>query len=113
MHRDLNGAFESRKELLRVARLGPRAYEQCAGFLRIRDGVEPLDASSVHPEAYKLAKQILSACGRDIRQIMGHDGALKGLRVEQFVNEDFGLPTVQDIFSELEKPGRDPRPNFA
>ncbi|CUH47192.1 Tex family protein [Ruegeria atlantica] len=112
MHRDLNGAFQSRKELLRVARLGPRAYEQCAGFLRIRDGVEPLDASSVHPEAYKLAKRIVSACGRDIRQIMGHDGALKGLRVEQFVNEDFGLPTVQDIFSELEKPGRDPRPSF-
>ncbi|WP_109310870.1 Tex family protein [Ruegeria sp. AU67] len=112
MHRDLNGAFQSRKELLRVARLGPRAYEQCAGFLRIRDGVEPLDASSVHPEAYKIAKRIVSACGRDIRQIMGHDGALKGLRVEQFVNEDFGLPTVQDIFSELEKPGRDPRPSF-
>ncbi|WP_282154187.1 Tex family protein [Ruegeria atlantica] len=112
MHRDLNGAFQSRKELLRVARLGPRAYEQCAGFLRIRDGVEPLDASSVHPEAYKIAKRIVSACGRDIRQIMGHDGALKGLSVEQFVNEDFGLPTVQDIFSELEKPGRDPRPSF-
>ncbi|RBW62519.1 Tex family protein [Ruegeria sp. A3M17] len=112
MHRDLNGAFQSRKELLGVARLGPRAYEQCAGFLRIRDGVEPLDASSVHPEAYKIAKRVVSACGRDIRQIMGHDGALKGLRVEQFVDEDFGLPTVQDIFSELEKPGRDPRPSF-
>ena len=111
-HRDLNGAFQSRSQLLSVARLGPRAYEQCAGFLRIRDGVEPLDASSVHPEAYDVAKRIVSACGRDIRQIMGHDGALKGLRVEQFVDEDFGLPTVRDIFSELEKPGRDPRPSF-
>ncbi|WP_254428496.1 Tex family protein [Ruegeria atlantica] len=112
MHRDLNGAFLSRKELLKVARLGPRAYEQCAGFLRIQDGAEPLDASSVHPEAYDVARRVVSACGRDIRQIMGHDGALKGLRAEQFVNETFGLPTVQDIFAELEKPGRDPRPSF-
>ncbi|WP_170384366.1 Tex family protein [Ruegeria atlantica] len=112
MHRDLNGAFQSRKELLKVARLGPRAYEQCAGFLRIRDGAEPLDASSVHPEAYDVARRVVSACGRDIRQIMGHDGALKGLRAEQFVDETFGLPTVQDIFAELEKPGRDPRPSF-
>ncbi|WP_170418912.1 Tex family protein [Ruegeria atlantica] len=112
VHRDLNGAFQSRKELLNVARLGPRAYQQCAGFLRIRDGVEPLDASSVHPEAYEVAKQIVSACGRDIRQIMGNDGALKGLRAERFVDDNFGLPTVQDIFSELEKPGRDPRPSF-
>jgi uncharacterized protein len=112
LHRDLNGAFQSRKELLKVARLGPRAYEQCAGFLRIREGSEPLDASSVHPEAYDLARRVVSACGRDIRQIMGHDGALKGLRAEQFVNETFGLPTVRDIFAELEKPGRDPRPSF-
>ncbi len=112
MHRDLNGAFTSRKELLSVSRLGPRAYEQCAGFLRIREGVEPLDASSVHPEAYGVARQIVSACGRDIRQIMGSDGALKGLRAEQFVNDTFGLPTVRDIFTELEKPGRDPRPSF-
>ncbi|MCG7522026.1 Tex family protein [Ruegeria sp. Ofav3-42] len=111
-HRDLNGAFGSRKELLKVARLGPRAYEQCAGFLRIRDGSEPLDASSVHPEAYDVAQRIVSACGRDIRQIMGHDGALKGLQAERFVDENFGLPTVLDIFSELEKPGRDPRPSF-
>lgn len=112
MHRDLNGAFQTRKELLKVARLGPRAYEQSAGFLRIRDGSEPLDASSVHPEAYDVARRVVSACGRDIRQIMGHDGALKGLRAEQFVNDTFGLPTVQDIFAELEKPGRDPRPSF-
>ncbi len=112
MHRDLNGAFRSRKELLKVARLGPRAFEQCAGFLRIRDGAEPLDASSVHPEAYDVARRIVKACGRDIRQIMGHDGALKGLRAEQFVDDTFGLPTVRDILSELEKPGRDPRPSF-
>ncbi len=111
-HRDINGAFASRKELLKVARLGPRAFEQCAGFLRIRDGSEPLDASSVHPEAYDVARRVVAACGRDIRQIMGHEGALKSLRAEQFVNDTFGLPTVRDIFAELEKPGRDPRPSF-
>ncbi|NOD94778.1 S1 RNA-binding domain-containing protein [Ruegeria sp. HKCCD4884] len=111
-HRDLNGPFQSRKNLLSVARLGPRAFEQCAGFLRIRDGAEPLDASSVHPEAYDVARRVVAACGRDIRRIMGHDGALKGLRAEQFVTEEFGLPTVRDIFAELEKPGRDPRPSF-
>ncbi len=111
-HRDLKGAFQSRNDLLGVARLGPRAYEQCAGFLRIRDGAEALDASSVHPEAYDVARRIVKSCGRDIRQIMGREGALKGLRAEQFVSGDFGLPTVRDIFSELEKPGRDPRPSF-
>ncbi len=111
-HRDLRGAFQSRNDLLGVARLGPRAYEQCAGFLRIRDGAEPLDASSVHPEAYDVARRIVKSCGRDIRQIMGREGALKGLRAEQFVSGEFGLPTVRDIFSELEKPGRDPRPSF-
>ncbi|WP_254446412.1 Tex family protein [Ruegeria sp. HKCCD8929] len=111
-HRDLNGAFSSRQDLLKVARLGPRAFEQCAGFLRIRDGAEPLDASSVHPEAYGVARRIVQACGRDIRQIMGDTGALKGLKAEQFVNDQFGLPTVRDILSELEKPGRDPRPSF-
>ncbi len=111
-HRDQNGAFKSRKELLKVSRLGPRAYEQCAGFLRIRDGADPLDASSVHPEAYEVARRVVAACGRDIRQIMGQEGALKGLRAEQFVDGTFGLPTVRDIFSELEKPGRDPRPSF-
>ncbi|UWR05278.1 RNA-binding transcriptional accessory protein (plasmid) [Ruegeria conchae] len=111
-HRDIHGAFASRQDLLKVARLGPRAFEQCAGFLRIRDGSEPLDASSVHPEAYDVARRVVAACGRDIRHIMGHDGALKGLRAEQFVNDNFGLPTVRDIFTELEKPGRDPRPSF-
>ena len=111
-HRDMNGAFASRRELLKVARLGPKAYEQCAGFLRIRDGKEPLDASSVHPEAYSVARRVVAACGRDIRQIMGDDTALKNLRAEQFVDDSFGLPTVRDIFAELEKPGRDPRPSF-
>ena len=112
LHRDQNGAFQNRNQLLDVARLGPRAYEQCAGFLRIRDGSEPLDASSVHPEAYGVAKRIVSVCGQDIRKIMGHDGALNRLRAEDFVDETFGLPTVRDIFAELEKPGRDPRPSF-
>ncbi|KII12039.1 Tex family protein [Phaeobacter sp. S60] len=111
-HRDVNGAFASRRELLKVARLGPKAYEQCAGFLRIRDGKEPLDASSVHPESYAVARKIVAACGRDIRQIMGDGAALKSLRAEEFVGGDVGLPTVRDIFEELEKPGRDPRPSF-
>ncbi|MGR3758732.1 Tex family protein [Roseobacteraceae bacterium NS-SX3] len=111
-HRDINGAFTSRKELLKVARLGPKAFEQCAGFLRIRDGKEPLDASAVHPESYGVARKIVAACGRDIRQIMGDGSALKKLRAEDFVSADAGLPTVRDILAELEKPGRDPRPSF-
>lgn len=111
-HRDANGAFPSRKSLLKVAGIGPKAFEQCAGFLRIRDGEEPLDASSVHPEAYDVARRITRACGRDLRDIMGQPSALRGLRAEEFVDERFGLPTVQDILSELEKPGRDPRPEF-
>lgn len=111
-HRDVNGAFSSRRELLKVARLGPKAFEQCAGFLRIQDGKEPLDASSVHPESYDVARRIVAACGRDIRQIMGDGAALKSLRAEDFVEGDVGLPTVRDIFQELEKPGRDPRPSF-
>ncbi|OUD08295.1 RNA-binding transcriptional accessory protein [Marivivens niveibacter] len=111
-HRDINGAFQSRKDLLKVARLGPKAFEQCAGFLRIRDGSEPLDASSVHPEAYGVARKIVAACGRDVRSLMGDEKALRGLRAEQFVDDTFGLPTVRDILTELEKPGRDPRPTF-
>ena len=111
-HRDASGAFTSRKELLKVPRLGARTFEQCAGFLRIRDGKEPLDASSVHPEAYGVAKKIVAACGRDLRAIMGDSAALKSLDPKTFVDERFGLPTVKDIFSELEKPGRDPRPSF-
>ncbi|MAY31487.1 MAG: RNA-binding transcriptional accessory protein, partial [Rhodovulum sp.] len=111
-HRDQAGAFRSRKDLLGVARLGPKAFEQCAGFLRIRDGEEPLDASSVHPEAYGLARRIVSACGRDIRALMGDTAALRSVKAEQFVDDTFGLPTVRDILAELEKPGRDPRPTF-
>jgi len=111
-HRDANGAFESRKALLKVTGLGPKAFEQSAGFLRIAEGSEPLDASSVHPEAYGVARKIVQACGRDVRAIMGDSGALSGLRAETFVDDNFGLPTVRDILSELEKPGRDPRPAF-
>jgi uncharacterized protein len=111
-HRNQNGPFKTRKDLLKVARLGPKAFEQCAGFLRIRDGKEPLDASAVHPEAYSVAKKIVEACGRDVRALMGDSAALKALDPRVFVDEKFGLPTVRDIISELEKPGRDPRPEF-
>jgi uncharacterized protein len=111
-HRDDAGAFKNRKELLKVARLGNRAFEQCAGFLRIANGTEPLDASSVHPEAYGVAKKIVSACGRDVRSLMGDSAALKSLDPRVFVDERFGLPTVRDIIAELDKPGRDPRPEF-
>ncbi|MGH6808231.1 MAG: Tex family protein [Ensifer adhaerens] len=111
-HRDVAGPFASRKELLNVARLGARTFEQCAGFLRIPDGKEPLDASSVHPEAYGVAKKIVAACGRDVRTLMGDSAALKQLDPRVFVDDRFGLPTVKDILAELEKPGRDPRPSF-
>ena len=111
-HRDATGPFASRKELLNVARLGARTFEQCAGFLRIPDGKEPLDASSVHPEAYGVAKKIVAACGRDVRSLMGDSAALQKLDPRTFVDERFGLPTVKDILAELEKPGRDPRPSF-
>ncbi|MER9227825.1 RNA-binding transcriptional accessory protein [Mesorhizobium sp. M0664] len=111
-HRDASGPFASRRELLKVSRLGPRAFEQCAGFLRIPNGSEPLDASAVHPEAYGVAKKIVAACGRDVRSLMGDSAALKALDPRVFVDERFGLPTVRDILAELEKPGRDPRPGF-
>ncbi|WP_375689736.1 Tex family protein [Pseudooceanicola sp. LIPI14-2-Ac024] len=112
LHRDLNGAFASRQDLLKVSRLGPRAFEQCAGFLRITGGAEPLDASSVHPEAYDVARRIVAACGRDLRTIQSDPKMLKALNPGQFADDRFGLPTVRDIFAELEKPGRDPRPSF-
>ncbi|MFM7334502.1 MAG: Tex family protein [Tabrizicola sp.] len=111
-HRDQNGPFGTRKDLLKVARLGPKAFEQAAGFLRITGGKEPLDASSVHPEAYDVARKIVAACGRDIRSLMGDGVALKNLNPASFVDDRFGLPTVKDILTELEKPGRDPRPSF-
>jgi protein Tex len=111
-HRDSIGRFDKRSELKKVPRLGAKAFELCAGFLRINDGKEPLDASSVHPEAYPLAKRIVKACGRDVSQIMGDSSLLKGLEPAEYTDEKFGLPTVKDIFAELEKPGRDPRPEF-
>ncbi len=111
-HRDANGPFATRRDLLKVARLGPKAFEQAAGFLRIAEGKEPLDASSVHPEAYDVARKIVAACGRDIRSLMGDSAALQKLDPRQFIDDRFGLPTVKDILAELEKPGRDPRPSF-
>jgi uncharacterized protein len=111
-HRDANGPFATRRDLLKVARLGPKVFEQAAGFLRISGGKEPLDASSVHPEAYDVARKIVAACGRDIRALMADPASLKTLDARSFVNDRFGLPTVRDIFAELEKPGRDPRPSF-
>ena len=111
-HRDQHGPFGTRRALLEVSRLGPKTFEQCAGFLRITNGAEPLDASAVHPEAYKLAAKIVDAAGREVRALMGDSAALKKLDPRQFVDEKFGLPTVKDILAELEKPGRDPRPEF-
>lgn len=111
-HRNQSGPFKTRRELLGVSRLGPKTFEQCAGFLRIRDGAEPLDASAVHPEAYDLASKIVAACGRDVRKLMGDSAALKALDPRVFVDDKFGLPTVKDIIAELDKPGRDPRPEF-
>ncbi|MGY6703836.1 Tex family protein [Roseinatronobacter sp.] len=111
-HRDGTGPFKTRKELLKVARLGPKAFEQAAGFLRIRDGGEPLDASSVHPEAYALARRIVKATGKDLTALMAAPSVLRSLEPADFVDDSFGLPTVRDILSELEKPGRDPRPEF-
>lgn len=110
--RDQNGAFNNRSGLRDVPRFGDKAFEQAAGFLRIPGGDNPLDASAVHPEAYPVVKQILLKAGQPIAQVMGHSKALQGLSPSAFTNERFGLPTVRDIFLELEKPGRDPRPEF-
>ncbi|AHK30431.1 RNA binding protein [Rhodococcus opacus PD630] len=111
-HRDQNGPFRSRKGLKDVARLGPKAFEQCAGFLRIPNGDDPLDASSVHPEAYPVVRKIVGASGTGVREIIGNTSALRSLNPADFVDDRFGLPTVTDIIGELEKPGRDPRPEF-
>ncbi|MGS1127314.1 Tex family protein [Rhodanobacter sp. UC4437_H4] len=111
-HRDANGPFPNRKALLKVPRLGDKAFEQCAGFLRVPDGDNPLDASAVHPEAYPVVERIIAQCGREVRNIIGDAGFLRGLKPEQFTDEKFGVPTVRDILKELEKPGRDPRPEF-
>ncbi|BDU14981.1 Tex family protein [Lysobacter auxotrophicus] len=112
VYRDANGAFKSRKELMKVPRLGEKTFEQCAGFLRIADGDQPLDASSVHPEAYPVVERILKQCGREVKQLIGDASLLRSLKAEQFIDETFGVPTVRDILKELEKPGRDPRPEF-
>ncbi|MFD5945354.1 Tex family protein [Streptomyces collinus] len=110
-HRDQNGPFKARGELKKVARLGPKAYEQCAGFLRIR-GDDPLDASSVHPEAYPVVRRMVKTTGQEVASLVGNTGVLRSLKPQDFVDETFGLPTVTDILKELEKPGRDPRPAF-
>src|SRR5690606_15368087 len=110
-HRDANGPFRTRAALRDVPRLGPKAFEQAAGFLRIPDGDDPLDASAVHPEAYPVVRRILDATRADMKSLIGSP-ELKRLNAADFVDDMFGLPTVNDILAELEKPGRDPRPAF-
>ncbi len=110
--RDANGAFNSRADLLKVPRLGDKTFEQAAGFLRVMNGSNPLDASAVHPETYPLVQRIAADTGRDIRSLIGDSAFLKRLDPKQFTDEKFGLVTIGDILSELEKPGRDPRPEF-
>ncbi|GHA77007.1 RNA-binding transcriptional accessory protein [Streptomyces termitum] len=111
-HRDAHGPFRSRKALKDVSRLGPKAYEQCAGFLRIRGGEDPLDSSAVHPEAYPVVRRMAKTTGGEVAALIGDTGTLRSLRPADFVDDSFGLPTVTDILRELEKPGRDPRPAF-
>lgn len=110
--RDENGRFVDRKQLLKVARLGPKAFEQCAGFLRIRDGKNPLDASTVHPEAYPVVENILQSTQQKIDDLMGNSALISQVDARAFITEQFGLPTINDILKELAKPGRDPRPEF-
>ncbi|HDL7014809.1 TPA: RNA-binding transcriptional accessory protein [Yersinia enterocolitica] len=110
--RDENGRFHNREQLLKVSRLGPKAFEQCAGFLRINHGDNPLDASTVHPEAYPVVERILAATEQALQDLMGNATALRSLNARDFTTEKFGVPTVTDILRELEKPGRDPRPEF-
>ncbi len=112
-HRDTVGAFRSRQALLDVTRLGPKAFEQCAGFLRIRGGDDPLDASGVHPEAYPVVRRILDRAGVTLAELIGNERSLRALRPADFADDRFGVPTVTDILAELEKPGRDPRPAFS
>ncbi|WP_323101658.1 Tex family protein [Intrasporangium sp. YIM S08009] len=111
-HRDANGPFRTRRALKDVARLGPKAFEQAAGFLRIPGGDDPLDASAVHPEAYPVVRRMLEAAGTELTALIGNSAALKAIRPQDFVDDTFGLPTVTDIIGELDKPGRDPRPSF-
>ncbi len=111
-HRDDNGAFANRKELLKVPRLGPKAFEQAAGFLRITGGTDPLDSSAVHPEAYPLVRTITQSAGMGVEQLIGNSSVLSALRPADFADETFGVPTITDVLAELDKPGRDPRPEF-
>lgn len=111
-YRDENGAFTSRKELLKVPRLGPKAFEQAAGFLRIRGGKDPLDASAVHPEAYPLVRDIVQRTGVEVEDLVGNTSVLSKLNPKDLATEQFGVPTVTDVLAELDKPGRDPRPDF-
>ena len=111
-HRDTNGPFGSRSELKNVPRLGPKAFEQCAGFLRIRGGKDPLDWSSVHPESYPVVRKILQRNASSVDAVIGNAGLLRSLDPADYVDDKFGVPTVTDILTELEKPGRDPRPEF-
>lgn len=111
-HRDQQGPFRTRTALKDVPRLGPKAFEQCAGFLRIPNGDDPLDASAVHPEAYPVVRRIVDSTGTGIREIIGNTATLRNLRAAEFADDRFGVPTVSDIIAELEKPGRDPRPEF-
>lgn len=111
-YRDENGRFESRSALKKVPRLGPKAFEQCAGFLRIMDGKNPLDASAVHPEAYPVVKTIAEKNNKDLKALIGNTEFLRTLRAVDYTDENFGVPTVTDIIKELDKPGRDPRPEF-
>ncbi|WP_235486277.1 helix-hairpin-helix domain-containing protein, partial [Frankia sp. AvcI1] len=111
-HRDANGPFRTREALRDVPRLGPKAFEQCAGFLRIRGGDDPLDGSSVHPESYPVVRRILAATGGELSTLIGNGAVLRSLKPTEFVDDTVGLPTVTDILAELEKPGRDPRPAF-
>jgi uncharacterized protein len=110
--RDENGAFATRAALKKVPRLGDKAFEQSAGFLRIAHGTNPLDAGGVHPESYPVVERIIAACGREVKQLIGDGAFLRTLKAEDYVDERFGVPTVRDILKELEKPGRDPRPSF-
>ncbi|WP_374557921.1 Tex family protein [Aquitalea pelogenes] len=111
-YRDQNGAFKNRKQLLKVPRLGDKTFEQAAGFLRIRGGDNPLDASSVHPEAYPVVEKIVARLGREVKSLLGDSVTLKSVKATDYTDERFGLPTVMDILKELDKPGRDPRPEF-
>ncbi|NJN45477.1 MAG: S1 RNA-binding domain-containing protein, partial [Candidatus Competibacteraceae bacterium] len=110
--RDANGSFKERRQLLKVPRLGDKTFEQAAGFLRIMNGDNPLDRSAVHPEAYPVVERILKTTGRGMNSVLGNTAVLKSLQPELFTDERFGVPTVQDILAELDKPGRDPRPEF-